>query len=210
MTDGSNQVSNDGTAFGLGVIFPIQNLMRAMAVSLNMYIVRCRGQTMITDPSSVYAFGGPIMLLILQIVGLFCLLLWLEGGSFAWISRPKPLPPVTDNEKSLLSTRPDVESETSRVAASESDLLRVLHVSKRFGSNVAVDDVSLGLQEGEILALLGPNGAGKTTMINMIRGDLTPSSGRIYLEGVDVLKDTRLAQKHLGGKFRLLLTNARM
>ncbi|KAI1775561.1 P-loop containing nucleoside triphosphate hydrolase protein [Hypoxylon cercidicola] len=198
MSGGSDQVSNDGTAFGLGVIFPIQNLMRGMAVSLNMYIVLCRGQTRITDPGSIYAFGGPILLLILQIIGLFCLLLWLEGGSFAWVSKPKPLPPAADAEKSLISTRPDVDAETARVTASETDLLRVLHVSKRFGSNAAVDDVSLGLQEGEILALLGPNGAGKTTMINMIRGDLTPSSGRIYLEGIDILKNKRLAQKHLG------------
>ncbi|KAI1372674.1 P-loop containing nucleoside triphosphate hydrolase protein [Hypoxylon crocopeplum] len=202
MTDGSNQVSNDGTAFGLGVIFPIQNLMRGMAVSLNMYIVRCRGQTMITDPGSIYAFGGPILLLILQITGLFFLLLWLEGGSFAWLSKPKPLPPAAtdgDAEKSALASgRPDVDAETSRVMASESDFLRVLHVSKNFGPNVAVDDVSLGLQEGEILALLGPNGAGKTTMINMIRGDMIPSSGRIYLEGVDVLRNKQLAQKHLG------------
>ncbi|KAI0385976.1 P-loop containing nucleoside triphosphate hydrolase protein [Hypomontagnella monticulosa] len=201
MTDGANQMANDGTAFGLGLIFPIQNLMRGLAVSLNMYIVRCRGQTMITDPSSIYAFGGPIMLLILQIIGLFCLLLWLEGGSFAWIMKPKPLPPaaVTDAEKSGFSSgRPDVDAETARVESSDVDLLRALHVSKRFGNNVAVDDVSLGLRENEILALLGPNGAGKTTMINMIRGDMTPSRGRIFLEGVDVLRNKRLAQKHLG------------
>ncbi|KAI1659759.1 P-loop containing nucleoside triphosphate hydrolase protein [Daldinia decipiens] len=200
ITDSANQMANDGTAYGLGLIFPIQNLMRGMAVSLNMYIVRCRGQDMVTDPGSFYAFGGPIMLLILQIVGLFNLLLWLEGGSFAWISKPKHLPPIIDDaEKSGFSSgRPDVDAETARVAASEMDLLRALHVSKKFGPNVAVDDVSLGLQEGEILALLGPNGAGKTTMINMIRGDLTPSSGRIYLEGVDVLRNKRLAQKHLG------------
>ncbi|KAG4219044.1 hypothetical protein PC116_g32476, partial [Phytophthora cactorum] len=140
------------------------------------------------------------MLLILQNIGLFSLLLWLEGGSFAWIMKPKALPPaVDDTEKSGSSSgRPDVDAETARVAASEMDLLRVLHVSKKFGPSVAVDDVSFGLQEGEILALLGPNGAGKTTTINMIRGDLTPSSGRIYLEGVDVLKNKRLAQKHLG------------
>ncbi|KAI0176513.1 P-loop containing nucleoside triphosphate hydrolase protein [Hypoxylon sp. FL1284] len=196
---GSDQTINDGTAFGLGVIFPIQNLMRGLAVSLNMYIILCRGQTRITDPGSIYAFGGPILLLILQIIGLFCLVLWLEGGSFAWIIKPKALPPaVVDPEKRLISTRPDVDAETARVAASEKDLLSILHVSKNFGANTAVDDVSLGLQEGEILALLGPNGAGKTTMINMIRGDMTPSSGRIYLEGVDVLRNKRLAQKHLG------------
>ncbi|KAI1074427.1 P-loop containing nucleoside triphosphate hydrolase protein [Whalleya microplaca] len=196
MNMGDNLMAEDGVAFGLGVIFPMQNLFRGVAVSLNMYIVRCRGQIMITDPGSIYAFGGPIMLLIIQIIVLFCLLLWLEGGSFVWFTRSKPL--SEDNEKTSMTGRPDVDAETSRVAASESDLLRLLHVSKSFGSNVAVDDVSLGLQPGEILAVLGPNGAGKTTTINMVRGDLTPNSGKIFLEGVDVQKNTRLAQKHLG------------
>ncbi|KAI5853669.1 P-loop containing nucleoside triphosphate hydrolase protein [Durotheca rogersii] len=202
-TDGANQMANDGTTFGLGITFPIQNLMRALAISLNMYIIRCRGQTMITDGGSIYAYGGPIMLLILQNISLFTLLLWLEGGSFAWLRRTKALPPAistADIEMTGVSPagRPDVDAETTRVEASKSDLLRILHVLKNFGSNIAVDNVSLGLQEGEILALLGPNGAGKTTIINMVRGDLIPSSGRIYLEGVDVLQHRRLAQKHLG------------
>ncbi|KAI0837728.1 hypothetical protein F5Y06DRAFT_63286 [Hypoxylon sp. FL0890] len=200
-TNGSDQVTNDGTAFGLGIIFPIQNLMRGMAVSLNMYIVRCRGQTMITNGGSIYAFGGPILLLILQIIGLFSLLMWIEGGSFAWVKKPKLIPPPSragDIEKTKSLGGADVIAETNRVTASDTDLLRVLHVSKSFGHKPAVEDVSLGLQEGEILALLGPNGAGKTTTINMIRGDLIPDSGRIYLEGVDVLHHKRLAQKHLG------------
>ncbi|KAI8632504.1 hypothetical protein F5Y19DRAFT_421495 [Xylariaceae sp. FL1651] len=190
-----NRVALDGTAYGLGLIFPIQNLLRAFTVSLNTYIVRCRGQTTITYPGSIYAYGGPILLLVLQNIWLFILLLWLEGGRLNF-SKPKNVP--YDAEKTALSGRPDVDAETARVMSSESDLLRVQHVSKKFGSFSAVDDVSLGLQEGEILALLGPNGAGKTTTINMIRGDLSPSSGRIYLQNVDVHKNTRLAQENLG------------
>lgn len=106
----------------------------------------------------------------------------------------------TDDETSAggASGRPDVDTETARVDASQTDLLRMLHVSKRFGSTHAVEDVSLGLREGEILALLGPNGAGKTTCINMIRGDFSPTSGAILLEGVDVQKNKRRAQAHLG------------
>ncbi|KAI5917028.1 hypothetical protein F4810DRAFT_95308 [Camillea tinctor] len=196
ITMGSNLGALDGSTFGLGLIFPIQNLFRAMTVSLNTWIVRCRGDFTVTDPGSIYAFGGPIFLLVLQNIGLFCLLLWLEGGSFAWISKAKPLP--RDAEKTYLSGRPDVDAEAERVASSESDLLRVLHVSKNYGSMTAVDDVSFGLQGGEIFAVLGPNGAGKTTTINMIRGEMTPSSGEIYLEGVDVHRNTRLAQKRLG------------
>ncbi|KAH8900634.1 P-loop containing nucleoside triphosphate hydrolase protein [Thozetella sp. PMI_491] len=186
----------DGTTYGLGLIFPIQNLLRAFAISLNQYIVLCRGTTIINNPSSFYAYGGPIMLLIVQIIALFFLLIWLDGTVFS-LSRPKPV--EKDEEKSgAASGRPDIDTETARVVASQEDLLRMLHISKKFGTNTAVEDVSLGLREGEILALLGPNGAGKTTCINMIRGDIIPSSGSILLEGVDVQKNKRLAQTHLG------------
>ncbi|RYP51833.1 hypothetical protein DL768_002909 [Monosporascus sp. mg162] len=193
-----NLTAQDGLTFGLGLLFPIQNLLTGIAMGLNTYIVRCRGLDMISDPGSIYAYGGPIMVLILQIIWLFCLLLWLEGGSFAWLSRRNPTMPVRDVEKSGPSGRPDVDAETARVEASDSDLLRMLHVSKRFGSHTAVDDISLGLKKNEIFALLGPNGAGKTTSISMIRGDLSPTSGSIYLEGIDVHKNTLLAQQHLG------------
>lgn len=139
----------------------------------------------------------------LQNIWLFILLLWLEGGRLPFLSKPKTIPSHDDDvEKTILSGRPDVDAETARVMSTKSDLLRMQHVSKRYGSFSAVEDVSLGLPKGEILALLGPNGAGKTTAINMIRGDLTPSSGRIYLQDVDVHKNTRLAQESLGGKFQ--------
>ncbi|RYP76945.1 hypothetical protein DL771_001498 [Monosporascus sp. 5C6A] len=193
-----NLTRQDGLTFGLGLLFPIQNLLTGVAMGLNTYIVRCRGLELISDPGSIYAYGGPIIVLILQIVWLFCLLLWLEGGSFAWLSRRNLTMLVRDVEKSGPSGRPDVDAEAARVEASDSDLLRMLHVSKRFGSHTAVDDVSLGLKKNEIFALLGPNGAGKTTSISMIRGDLPPTSGSIYLEGIDVHKNTLLAQQHLG------------
>ncbi|RYP82300.1 hypothetical protein DL769_001702 [Monosporascus sp. CRB-8-3] len=193
-----NLIAQDGLLFGLGLLFPIQNLLAGVAMGLNTYIVRCRGLEMISDPGSIYAYGGPIMVLILQIIWLFCLLLWLEGGSFAWLSRRNPTMLVRDVEKSGPSGRPDVDAEAARVEGSDSDLLRMLHVSKRFGSHTAVDNVSLGLKKNEIFALLGPNGAGKTTSISMIRGDLSPTSGSIYLEGIDVHKNTLLAQQHLG------------
>ncbi|KAI0425541.1 hypothetical protein F5Y09DRAFT_352165 [Xylaria sp. FL1042] len=200
LSQSGNQVALDGTAYGLGLIFPIQNLLRAFNVSLNTYIVRCRGHSIVSYPGSIYAYGGPILLLVLQILWLFVLLLWLEGGRLSVFSKQKTMLPhdASDAEKTVLSGRSDVDAETARVISSQTDLLRVQHVSKNFGSFKAVEDVSLGLQKGEILALLGPNGAGKTTTINMIRGDLSPSSGRIYLQDIDVHKNTRLAQNNLG------------
>lgn len=197
--NGGDLKTQDGLTFGLGLIFPIQNLLTGMSMGLNSYIIRCRGIKMITNPASIYAFGGPIMLLVLQIIGLSCLLLWIEGSSFSWLSR-KPKVVARDNEKPAPSGRPDVDAETARVESSETDLLRMLHVTKQFGTNRAVNDVSLGLRPGEILALLGPNGAGKTTAINMIRGDLRPTNGKIYLEGIDVHSNKRLAQQNLGGE----------
>jgi len=65
-------------------------------------------------------------------------------------------------------------------------LLRVENVSKRFGSLIAVDDVSMNVEPGEIRAVIGPNGAGKTTFFNTISGFLTPSDGRIVFDGDDI------------------------
>jgi branched-chain amino acid transport system ATP-binding protein len=65
-------------------------------------------------------------------------------------------------------------------------LLEVHHVSKNFGSLVAVREVSLNVEAGELRAIIGPNGAGKTTFFNLITGFFRPSSGRIVFNGEDV------------------------
>jgi branched-chain amino acid transport system ATP-binding protein len=65
-------------------------------------------------------------------------------------------------------------------------LLRVENVSKTFGSLVAVRDVSLDVEPGELFAVIGPNGAGKTTLFNMISGMFQPSAGRISFQDVDI------------------------
>ena len=67
-------------------------------------------------------------------------------------------------------------------------LLTVEHVSRRFGSLVAVNNVSLSVEPGELRAVIGPNGAGKTTFFNMISGFLAPTSGRILFESEDVTR----------------------
>ena len=65
-------------------------------------------------------------------------------------------------------------------------LLVIENLTKRFGSLVAVDNVSLRVEPGELRAVIGPNGAGKTTFFNMISGFLTPSAGTITFGGKDV------------------------
>jgi ABC-type branched-subunit amino acid transport system ATPase component len=62
-------------------------------------------------------------------------------------------------------------------------LLRVEHVSKRFGGLVAVNDVSLDIQRGEIVGLIGPNGAGKTTLFGCVVGLIRPTAGTIMFDG---------------------------
>jgi branched-chain amino acid transport system ATP-binding protein len=65
-------------------------------------------------------------------------------------------------------------------------LLSVERVSRRFGSLVAVNDVTMTVEPGELRAVIGPNGAGKTTFFNLISGFLQPSSGRIVFDGEDI------------------------
>ncbi|MEM4558033.1 MAG: ATP-binding cassette domain-containing protein [Desulfurococcaceae archaeon] len=61
-------------------------------------------------------------------------------------------------------------------------------MSKKFGGVVALDDVTLEVARGEVLAVIGPNGSGKTTLINVISGAVRTDSGRIIFEGVDITK----------------------
>jgi branched-chain amino acid transport system ATP-binding protein len=69
--------------------------------------------------------------------------------------------------------------------ASPGPLLEVRGVTVRFGALVALADVSVGVDRGEVLAVIGPNGAGKTTLLNVISGFYHPSEGRILFEGAD-------------------------
>lgn len=77
-------------------------------------------------------------------------------------------------------------------------MIRVEHLSKRFGDIRAVDDVSFEVKSGEIYGLLGPNGAGKTTTMSMISGLLAPDSGRITFDGVDLVADPIQFKSRLG------------
>jgi branched-chain amino acid transport system ATP-binding protein len=65
-------------------------------------------------------------------------------------------------------------------------VLAVKNVTKRFGSLVAVRDISLTVAAGELRAVIGPNGAGKTTFFNLISGFLAPSAGSIVFDGRDI------------------------
>src|SRR6202035_1833186 len=65
-------------------------------------------------------------------------------------------------------------------------LLQVEGASKRFGSLVAIDEVSLTIEPGELRAIIGPNGAGKATFFNLVSGLFAPTAGSIRFEGRDI------------------------
>jgi branched-chain amino acid transport system ATP-binding protein len=69
-------------------------------------------------------------------------------------------------------------------------LLEVRGVTKSFGSNVAVNDVSLAIQNGEFLGLIGSNGAGKTTLVNLISGFFPADEGTLIFDGDDITRQS--------------------
>ena len=77
-------------------------------------------------------------------------------------------------------------------------MVEISHLTKRYGSVLAVDDISFSANEGEILGLLGPNGAGKSTTLNIITGYLSSSSGSVTVEGFDILAQPKEAKAKIG------------
>ncbi|MBW8873742.1 MAG: ABC transporter ATP-binding protein [Acidobacteria bacterium] len=76
--------------------------------------------------------------------------------------------------------------------------LEAVHLTKRFGDFVAVDDVSFDVHEGEVFGLLGSNGAGKSTVIRLFCGLLTPTSGSGRVLGIDIAQDPEGVRRRIG------------
>lgn len=77
-------------------------------------------------------------------------------------------------------------------------VIEVSNLHKRYEDKIAVDDVSLTVQEGEIFGILGPNGAGKTTTVECIEGLRTPDRGEIKVLGLDPRRDRAELTRRLG------------
>ena len=77
-------------------------------------------------------------------------------------------------------------------------MIEVKNLSKKYGSHVAVNDVSFTINDGEILGFLGPNGAGKSTTMNIVTGYLSATSGSVAIDGYDILENPNEAKMRIG------------
>ena len=77
-------------------------------------------------------------------------------------------------------------------------MIEVKNVTKKYGSFVAVDNISFTINDGEVVGFLGPNGAGKSTTMNMITGYIEQTEGNIIVNGFDTIKKSKKAKKEIG------------
>ena len=72
------------------------------------------------------------------------------------------------------------------------------HLTKKFDSFTALDDVSFGFEDGEIFGIIGHNGAGKTTLLKIVSGLIAPTSGELFINDIDVVKNRTALKENLG------------
>ncbi|KAK4220013.1 hypothetical protein QBC37DRAFT_76201 [Rhypophila decipiens] len=209
--------------FVVSAFAPIGSAVRALFLALNLFSTACDDQVLSNNPGGILGYGGPILYLILQSLILFGILVWVDGGNVGanfkrLFSRGGGKKGGSGVEDPAVSDE-EVANELARVKSSASgataggrkkggevreatttDGLRVVNLTKSFGKNTAVDNVTFGIQRGEVFALLGPNGAGKSTIISVIRGDLQPSvrGGDVFVEDVSVTRQLAAARSHMG------------
>ncbi len=77
-------------------------------------------------------------------------------------------------------------------------MIEVTHLTKYYGSNAAIEDLSFTVENGQIYGFLGPNGAGKTTTMNILTGYIAPTSGEAVIDGHNILEEPEEARKCIG------------
>lgn len=123
----------------------------------------------------------------------------------------EPAPQTVEPDKREESAAPEQIAESAGTRSEEAKeyhreiypkgevVLKLEHLTKRYGSRTSVDDVSLEVYSGEVFGFLGPNGAGKTTTIRMITGLHSITSGEVYVCGKSIKKDFKTAVSNIGG-----------
>lgn len=109
---------------------------------------------------------------------------------------------IVSQVKSFLINSKDVLCGAFAWRNSEKGLIKqmveVKHLTKRYGANVAIDNVSFKIEEGSIVGFLGPNGAGKSTTMNIITGYLSATSGSVTISVIDTLDEANKVKKLIG------------
>ncbi len=77
-------------------------------------------------------------------------------------------------------------------------MIKVTGLSKRYGSHLAVEDVSFQIAKGEVIGFLGPNGAGKSTIMNILTGYLSLTQGKVEIDGFDIMESPEQAKRRIG------------
>lgn len=76
-------------------------------------------------------------------------------------------------------------------------MIRVEHLTKCYGNFLAVDDLSFDIDDGHVYGFLGPNGAGKSTTMNIMTGCLSPTAGKVTIDGHDILDEPETAKRRI-------------
>ncbi|PHH66544.1 hypothetical protein CDD81_7019 [Ophiocordyceps australis] len=178
--------------YTISALAPIGSLVRALLVVTNLFSTACNGPSLSDKPGSFSMYGGPIFYLVVQAAVLFALVVLLDRG----IRQPPPEQDVQDgaergNASSLSMSSQDAQGEG----------LRVVDLTRTFGTKTALDKVSFSIRRGEVFALLGPNGAGKSTALSLIRGDAQPggtASGHVVVHNKSLARSPAAARSLLG------------
>ncbi|KAF9471023.1 P-loop containing nucleoside triphosphate hydrolase protein [Pholiota conissans] len=186
--------------FAVSFLAPVDSVVRATLVSVNLFSLLCEGTDVVSTGSllDIKRFGGPILYLVIHAFVLLAILVWVDSGH----RYPRPLgrKKAITHRRLISTSNFDVSqfSDTNPEVADDTSLLRVVGISKTFGGKQVTDDVNLSIPRDTIFALLGPNGAGKTTTFNIIRGDVVPDTGDVFIDGASIVTNPRLARMSLG------------
>jgi ABC-type multidrug transport system ATPase subunit len=179
------------------ILLPSGSLIRAFFVAMNVFSVTCEDNKLSEDPAGMNRYGGPIFYLLTQSVIYFLFLIWHDSDSILNMLK-------TSKQKTIVSEDGYFDEETVKEvtkAKTKADGLRIINLTKTFGKNTAVDNVTFSVGRGEVFALLGPNGAGKSTTISLIRGDIRAdirNGGQIFVDDILTSKNRAKARLHLG------------
>jgi ATP-binding cassette subfamily A (ABC1) protein 3 len=196
--------------YGLGLSSPAANLLRALFLASNSFEILCGkyGDADTSDRFAYVRYGSVYANLLIQIVFLIAFLALYEYGSSEWFRRhithrgvPARLHYIVETGATPTTHEQEKGAKAVANGASATDaqqILQVSRISKFFGKLFAVENISFHIAANQTLALLGGNGAGKTTVINMIRGELKPDFGDIFLDGTSVLRNAHKSRLLMG------------